>query len=71
MNTPVPAQLRRRREASLRLPPLADGRRDPWPPARPPLSVESARLAWLHFYDLGLMSETVDAVLRKAAQDAA
>jgi hypothetical protein len=26
----IPQQLRRRREASLRMPPLADGRRDPW-----------------------------------------
>lgn len=30
----VPAQLRRRRRASLRLEPLQDGRRDPWTPRR-------------------------------------
>ena len=28
----VGAQLRRRREASLRMPPLANDRRDPWDP---------------------------------------
>ncbi|MDP9394867.1 MAG: hypothetical protein M3Q27_11750 [Actinomycetota bacterium] len=67
----IPAQLRRRREASLRLPPLAGGMRDPWLVPRPPLSVASARAAWLHLYELGLMSETVDRVLRDSAREAA
>ncbi len=67
----ISAQLRRRRDASLRLPPLPDGRRDPWPPPRPPLSVASARAAWAHLHALGLMSELVDRVLREAARDAA
>ena len=31
MGAEYPAQLRRRREASYRLPPLACGCRDPWP----------------------------------------
>ncbi len=67
----ISAQLRRRREASLRLPPLAGGMRDPWLVPRPPLSVESARAAWLHLYELGLMSESVDRVLRDSAREAA
>ncbi len=67
----IPAQLRRRREASLRLAPLAGGMRDPWLVPRPPLSVASARAAWLHLYELGLMSETVDRVLRDSAREAA
>ncbi len=67
----IPVQLRRRRAASLRLPPLADGLRDPWLAARPPLSAASARAAWAHLHALGLMSEHVNQVLRKAARDAA
>ncbi len=67
----VPAQLRRRHDATLRLPPLADGLRDPWKAPRPPLSVESARAAWAHLHDLGLMSDVVDRVLREAAREAA
>ncbi len=67
----IRAQIRRRREASRRLPPLADGLRDPWTAPRPPLSVESARAAWAHLYALGLMSELSDRVLRESARDAA
>ncbi len=67
----ISVQLDRRRSAALRLPPLEDGRRDPWLVPRPPLSVASARAAWLHLYELGLMSETVDRVLRDAAREAA
>ncbi len=67
----IPRQLRRRRDAGLRLPPLDDGHRDPWLAPRPPLSATSARAAWLHLRDLGLMSEVVDRVLREAARDAA
>ncbi len=64
----IPAQLRRRREASLRLPPLADGLRDPWTAARPPLSVESARAAYFHLEACGLLSElVVDVLARQAA----
>ncbi len=64
----IPAQLRRRREASLRLPPLDDGLRDPWTAARPPLSVESARAAYLHLETCGLLSElVVDVLARQAA----
>ncbi len=65
------AELRLRREASLRLPPLVDGIRDPWTAPRPPLSVESARAAWAHLHELGLTSETVDRVLRDSAREAA
>ncbi len=63
----VPAQLRRRHEASLRPPPLADGLCDPWLAPRPPLSVESARSAWAHLHGLGLTSELVERVLRRCA----
>ncbi len=64
-------QMRRRRDASRRLPPLADGLRDPWTAPRRPLSVESARAAWAHLHAHGLMSEAVDRVLRDAAREAA
>ncbi len=67
----IPAQLRRRHDATLRLPPLDDRRRDPWLAPRPPLSLASARAAWLHLYELGLMSEHVDRVLRDSAREAA
>ncbi len=60
----VPAQLRRRREASLRLPPLLDGVRDPWLSApRRPLSRESALAAWGHLAALGLGSDVVASAL--------
>lgn len=50
------AALRRRRAASWRLPPLADGHRDPWR-YRQPAPSPAALLAWAvtidHFADLG------------------
>lgn len=49
-------QIRSRREASRRMPPLAGGYRDPIDGLRRPrLSVESARQAWLHLRDARLM----------------
>lgn len=50
-------RLRRRREASRRLPPLPDGRRDPLdPPLHEPLTVagiEAWRAAYRHLHQLG------------------
>ncbi len=60
----IPAQLRRRRNAALRLPPLEDGRRDPWLGPRRPLSRQSARAAYFHLEACGLLSELVVDVLR-------
>ncbi len=64
----IPTQLHRRREASLRLPPLNNGLRDPWLAPREPLSVESARAAYAHLQACGLLSElVVDVLARQAA----
>ncbi len=61
--TEVPAQLRRRHDAALRLAPLKDGLRDPWLATRPPLSRESALAAWGHLAALGLGSDVVASAL--------
>jgi hypothetical protein len=54
----VPAQLRRRRAASYRCPPLPDGRRDPLDPVGEPLTdpreLDSWRVAWVHLDRLAL-----------------
>lgn len=54
----VPAQLRRRRQASLRLEPLPDGRRDPWSPRRGGDQRDAELDAWVraleHLRELGL-----------------
>lgn len=76
-------QLRRRREASYRLPPLESGVRDPisWPyetEAAERAAVVAARgtaaadraaavRAWHHLRSVGLMSEHVLDILRRAA----
>jgi hypothetical protein len=58
------AQLARRRECADRLPPLADGRRDPWRERpRRYLSLDSARATWCHFRDCRLLSLDTAAVL--------
>lgn len=63
-------QLRRRRSASYRLPPLASGRRDPWcyhPPAAGMAKDQAAERTRRHLGDLGLMSDVVAGVLSEAA----
>jgi hypothetical protein len=61
----IPAQLRRRRAASWRLPPMPScGHRDPIdcrnvPPGRSAADVRAARRAWRHLRDHGLTSEVV------------
>ncbi len=54
----VAAQLRRRRQASLRLEPRADGRRDPWTPRRD-VDADEHLGAWAralaHLRDAGLV----------------
>jgi hypothetical protein len=53
----LPDQLRRRRAASWRLPPLADGRRDPLDSADEPIrdaELVSWRAAWWHLRRAGL-----------------
>jgi len=63
-------QLRRRRSASYRLPPLASGRRDPWcylPPAPGCATAEAAERTRRHLDELGLMSDVVAGVLSEAA----
>ncbi len=77
-NTPSPSQLVRlldleyerrglQRRAEVRRLRLRDV--DQWPYRRIPAHVrlESARRAWRHLEDLGLMSELVDRVLREEA----
>jgi hypothetical protein len=57
IGTDIPAQLRRRRVASWRLPPLDDGRRDPLDDCDEPLSdaeLDSWRAAWMHLDRLAL-----------------
>jgi len=65
----IPAALKRRREASWRLPVLPSGYRDPFDErARDwPRDVDACRAAWAHLNDLGLMSELVDKVLKELA----
>lgn len=53
----VAEQLRRRRAASRRCPPLADGRRDPLDTCTEPIApgeIDSWRAAWLHLTCRGL-----------------
>lgn len=53
----TPAQLRRRRQASLRLEPMADGRRDPW--SRRDRGADDSLVSWAralqHLRDVGLV----------------
>jgi len=60
--------LRRRRAASLRCEPLADGRRDPWryTPPTSPGRLEASRAAWAHLAFLGLLDSDgyVEGILR-------
>jgi hypothetical protein len=66
----IPSQLRRRRGASRRLPPLASGLRDPWDVIDGPLSdaeVASWRAAWGHLHALGLPAVVPERVLAAAA----
>lgn len=61
-----PAQLRRRRAASWRLPPLCDGRRDPLDSAGEPISdaeLDSWRAAWCHLDRAGLVAVIPQRVL--------
>lgn len=67
-------QLRRRREASWRLPPLESGLRDPTTRLVPVVTgsskrcdLQAARRAWCHLQAHGLMSDLVLAVLKEAA----
>ncbi|MGH3511657.1 MAG: hypothetical protein ACRDRB_05195 [Pseudonocardiaceae bacterium] len=53
----IPAQLRRRRAASRRLPPLPDGRRDPLDSTHEPITdaeIDAWRATWSHLDRLGL-----------------
>lgn len=66
-----PSQLRRRRGASYRCPPLADGRRDPLDviDVDGPLSdaeVAAWRAAWVHLHALGLPAVVPERVLAAA-----
>lgn len=66
----IPEQLRRRRDASYRLPPLESGVRDPWrdtPPRPSEANTAASRRAWDHLRAVGLTSESVLIVLREAA----
>jgi len=58
----------RRRVASLRCEPLADGRRDPWryTPPTSPGRLEASRAAWAHLAFLGLLDSDgyVEGILR-------
>jgi hypothetical protein len=65
----VPARLRRRRAASWRCEPLADGRRDPLDRCAEPLTdteLASWRLAWLHLHALGFPAVVPERVLAAA-----
>lgn len=63
----VPAQLRRRRAAAHRCPPLPGGRRDPWHyPATEPVTdreLASWRLAWRHLHGLDLPAAVPERVV--------
>ncbi|MFC5115417.1 hypothetical protein ACFPN7_15890 [Amycolatopsis halotolerans] len=67
-------QLRRRRAASQRLPPLADGRVDPWADVEPvgvsEQNLRAARRTWHHLRDLGLLTEHVEEFLQREITDA-
>ncbi|HKS47370.1 MAG TPA: hypothetical protein VJT49_20115 [Amycolatopsis sp.] len=70
----LPAQLRRRRAASRRLPVLDCGCGDPWhaeplPPS--PRNVQASRRAWWHLKELGLLSEDSERVLAESVRGAA
>ncbi|SNR49711.1 hypothetical protein SAMN06265360_107192 [Haloechinothrix alba] len=61
--TDTPAQLRARRAASYRFPPMECGHRDPVDCYPRPRDINAARLAWWHLREHGLLSEHVEAVL--------
>jgi hypothetical protein len=64
----IAAQLRRRRAASLRMPPLADARRDPLDiPVS--YSSEPLRLFWYELRARGLLTDTITAELLKLANE--
>ncbi|MGH3549766.1 MAG: hypothetical protein ACRDQU_17000 [Pseudonocardiaceae bacterium] len=53
----IPTQLRRRRAAACRCPPLPDGRRDPLDSADEPITddeIDTWRATWLHLHRLDL-----------------
>jgi hypothetical protein len=62
----IPARIRRRREASLRLPPMADGRRDPLDPDTRFRCVECKRDVRLRPY-VRLTAQTI--VCRRCYRD--
>ena len=64
----IPLQLRRRREASLRLPPLDSGPRDPWAIC-PPSSREPRKIFWLELKARGLLTDAVTAELLHLANE--
>jgi hypothetical protein len=63
----VPQQLHRRREASLRLPPLADGRRDPLD-ILVSYSSEPLRLFWRELHTRGLLTPAITNELVRLAR---
>ena len=77
--SPDPWPWRRRRAASWRLPPLADGAADPWRPWRPervsPVQVQGAVDAARHLLAEGLPpifdADTVTAIWRRGGDDRA
>ena len=68
-NSTVVSQLKRRREASRRLPVLSNGYRDPMDELASdwPSNTNASRAAWHHLNDLGLMSDLVESVLFELA----
>ena len=66
----IPQQLRRRREASLRLPPLENGKRDPLD-VLVSYSSEPLRLFWYELRERGLLSDAITAELVRLARSAA
>lgn len=64
----VPQQLRRRREASLRLPPLDSGVRDPWDIC-PPSSREPLRAFWLELKARGVLTDAITHELVRLANE--
>ena len=70
----LPAQLRRRRAASRRLPVLDCGCGDPWHAGHleaSPRNIQAARAAWWHLREFGLLSEDSERVLAESARRAA
>ena len=66
----IPQQLRRRREAARRLPPLDSGVRDPLD-VLVSYSSEPLRLFWYELRDRGLLSDAITAELVRLARRAA